>query len=269
MDTVDAGTTYALFWLYKVAPEWRRLEEAERSRLRDEFARTLEERLGGLTLRGAYSLVGLRPDADLALWLHGPSLDDAQDLSVALRKTGLGAYLENTYAYSGLVPQSRYAPEHRPAFAKGEAPRTYLSFYPFTKTHEWYLLPFEQRRSLMAAHGHMGQKHSALPEVRIELPEDDLAPVTVTSGGVAIAEAPASAPAASAAPSGRVLANTVHSFGLCDHEFIVAFESDDPAALEHMVEDLRAAEVRIYTAIDTPIFLGRRKPIAAALDDLG
>jgi len=254
----NSDTTFAIFWLYKSAPEWRRLPGSERARMREEFARTLEEYRGPLTLRGAYSLAGLRPDADLALWLHGPSLDAAQDLAVALRKTGLGGYLENVYAYTGVAPQSRYAPEHRPAFVKGEPPRTYLSFYPFTKTKEWYLMPFEQRRRMMAEHGRMGVKHSALPEVRIPLDDEG-------DGGtaVAVAEAPP------AAPTGLVLTNTVHAFGLGDYEFVVAFESEDPAAIARMVEDLRAAEVRVYTAIDTPIFLGRRKTVSDALDDLG
>lgn len=252
---MNDDTTFAVYWLYKVAPEWRRLESFEREHMRDEFARTLEERTGALTLRGAYSMVGLRHDADLLLWLHGPDLGAMQDLAVALRKTALGAYLENVYAYSGLVPVSRYAPEHRPAFIKGQPPRTYLSIYPFVKTPEWYLLPFEQRRALMAEHGRMGQRHSAVHEAA--------APET-GGGGTAVAVAEAVAVAA-----GQVLANTIHSFGLGDQEFVVAFESEDPAAIEHMVEDLRAAEVRRYTAIDTPIFLGRRKDLRAALGDLG
>jgi chlorite dismutase len=251
MDNNGSETTFALFWLYKVAPEWRRLEAVERAHSREAFARTLEERAGSFTLRGAYSLVGLRHDADLMLWLHGPDLGAAQDLAVALRKTGLGTYLENTYTYTGIVPISRYAPEHRPAFVQGRPPLRYLSMYPFVKTPEWYLLPFEQRRALMAEHGRLGQRHSAIPEAVIE-------------------EASAGAAVAVAAPSrGAVLANTVHSFGLGDQEFVVAFESDDPAAIARMVEDLRAAEVRRYTAADTPIFLGRRKDLPAALDDLG
>ncbi|HWE62262.1 MAG TPA: chlorite dismutase family protein [Chloroflexota bacterium] len=256
MNTGDP--IYALFWLYRVAPEWRRLPEAERAGQRAQFADTLQAGLGPLTLRGAYSLAGLRHDADLLLWLHGPDLVAAQRLAVALRKTGLGAYLENVYTYSGVAPESRYAPEHRPAFVKGVEPRAFLSMYPFTKTHEWYLLPFEQRRALMAEHGRMGQPHSALPEVRIETGGD-------ARGGsaTAVVEAPV------AAPSGKVLTNTVHSFGLGDHEFVVAFESDDPVALERMVEDLRGAEVRRYTANDTPIFLGYRKEVPEALADLG
>lgn len=255
MNDQGDETTYAVYWLFKAAPEWRRLPPTERAAMRDEFARTLEERAGSLTLRGAYSLVGLRHDADLLLWLHGPDLGAAQDLAVALRKTGLGAYLEAVYTYSGLVPISRYAPEHRPSFVKGAPPRTYLSVYPFTKTPQWYLLPFEQRRALMADHGRMGQRHSAMPERPHAATE---------AGGAAVAVAEAAAPS-----HGAVLANTVHSFGLHDYEFVVAFESEDPAAIERMVEDLRAAEVRVYTAIDTPIFLGRRKDPRAALDDLG
>jgi chlorite dismutase len=248
-------TTYAVFWLYMVTPEWRRLDAHMRGRLRDEFAEALEDHTATLTLRGAYSMVGLRHDADLLLWLHGPSLAEAQDLAVILRRTGLGAYLENVYTYTGIVPVSRYAPEHRPSFTKGAPAREFLSMYPFTKTHEWYLLPFERRRALMAEHGRMGQVHSAMPEVRVVQTEDEAA--------TALSEA------VEAMPQGSVLANTVHSFGLGDQEFVVAFESDDPAALERMVEDLRAAEVRMYTAADTPIFLARRKRLRDALADLG
>lgn len=251
------GTTFASYWLYKAMPEWRRVPKVVRNQMLEEFAQTLEERAGELTLRGAYSLTGLRADADIMLWLLGPSLETAQSLAVALRKTGLGSYLENVYAYTGVVSPSRYAPEHRPAFTKGEPPRTYLCMYPFSKTQEWYLLPFERRRTMMAEHGRLGAVHSALPEVRIAVASD-----RDGDAAVAVAEAPP------AVPVGSVLANTVHAFGLGDHEFVVAFESEDPVAIERMVEDLRSAEVRRYTATDTPIFLGRRKEPLAVLEDL-
>jgi hydrogen peroxide-dependent heme synthase len=53
-----------------------------------------------------------------------------------------------------------------------------------------------------------------------------------------------------------VQTNTVSSFGIADQEFIVALEDDDPGVLVKMVQRLRAAEVREYTQVDTPIFLG-------------
>ena len=254
----NGETTFALFWLYRVLPQWRQVPPMERALMREEVALRLEERAGPLTLRGAYSLAGLRADADLMLWLHGPRLEEAQVLAVALRKTGLGAYLEQVYAYTGVVPPSRYAPEHRPAFTLGEPPRTYLCMYPFTMTPAWYLPPFERRRGLMAAHGRLGAVHSALPEGRSAVESEG-------KGGAAVAVAAAPL----VAPLGRVLANTVHAFGLGDQEFVMAFESEDPVAIAQMVEELRAAEVCRYTATDTPIFLGRRKDLRAVLEDLG
>ncbi len=250
--------TYAAFWLYKTLSEWRRMGHAERARMRDGFAAALDAASGSVTLRGAYSLAGLRSDADLMLWVHGPDLGDMQALALALRRSDLGSYLSEAYCYTGMVPESQYAPDHRPAFTKGLPPRTYLSMYPFTKTHEWYRLPFEQRRQLMAEHGRMGRKHSAVPEARLDGPAHGS-----SQAGIAVAAPPA--PAA----LGLVQANTIHSFGLGDQEFVVAFEADDPADIIHMVEDLRAAEVRLYTAVDTPIFLGRRKGLREALEDLG
>jgi len=64
-----------------------------------------------------------------------------------------------------------------------------------------------------------------------------------------------------------ILTNTVNSFGIADQEFIVALEDDDPGTLVKMVQRLRAAAVREYTAIDTPIFLGLRMAPADALRD--
>ncbi|HEY7030456.1 MAG TPA: chlorite dismutase family protein [Thermomicrobiales bacterium] len=64
-----------------------------------------------------------------------------------------------------------------------------------------------------------------------------------------------------------ILTNTVSSFGIADQEFVVALEDDDPAVLVKMVQRLRAAKVREYTQVDTPIFLGLRKELDAAMED--
>jgi chlorite dismutase len=258
--TDERPATFAAFWLYKARPELRRLAEDDRARIRRQFVTTIDAASASVTLRGAYSLAGLRSDADLMLWVHGPDLGALHALAAALRRTELGSYLAEAYCYAGMVPQSQYAPDHRPAFTKGLPPRDYLSMYPFVKTHEWYRLPFEQRRQLMAEHGRMGQKHSAMPEVHVEGVSYE---PSRQGGGAAVTTAPT--PVA----LGRVQANTIHSFGLGDQEFVVAFEADDPVDIVRMVEDLRAAEVRLYTAVDTPIFLGRRKSLEQALEDLG
>jgi hydrogen peroxide-dependent heme synthase len=64
-----------------------------------------------------------------------------------------------------------------------------------------------------------------------------------------------------------ILTNTVSSFGIADQEFVVALEDDDPAVLIKMVQRLRGAEVREYTQVDTPIFLGLRKELGEVLMD--
>jgi len=40
---------------------------------------------------------------------------------------------------------------HCPAFLAGSGPR-YVCVYPFVRSYEWYLLPDEERRELLAEH---------------------------------------------------------------------------------------------------------------------
>jgi hydrogen peroxide-dependent heme synthase len=249
--------TFTAFWLYRVDPRWRRLSKPQQSDGNQEFVAALERRDHGVTLRGVYSLVGLRNDADLMLWVHGPDLDAIQRLAVDLNHTGLGAYLSSAYTYVGVSGSARYDPEHRPSFLRGIEPLRYLSMYPFVKTSDWYLLPYEQRRELMAVHGQLGRRYT-VPRPLPRAGERGDGARQAAPAGVAT-EAPA---------GGGILTNTVDAFGLGDYEFIVAFESDDAAELCRMVEELRTAEVRRYTKLDTPIFLGRRREPSAVLADL-
>jgi chlorite dismutase len=48
--------------------------------------------------------------------------------------------------------------------------------------------------------------------------------------------------------------NTSYSFGLDDQEFVVAFETDDPAMFSDLVYQLRTSESAAYTERDTPNF---------------
>jgi chlorite dismutase len=228
-DTTAAPqTTYANFWIYQADPAWRALPEEAKAAARDEFSALLT-RFGaeGVGLRGVYSTVGLRHDADLILWVVTRDFDGMQRLAVAINGAQLGRYLTTRYAYLGVALGTRYTSDHAPAFIKGTPPKRYLSVYPFVKTHAWYQLPFEERRQAMAEHGRLGREY---PDI---------------------------------------LTNTISSFGIGDHEFVVAFESDDVAEMVRMVEHLRPAASRPYTKLDTPIFLGVRKEPLAALADLG
>ncbi|MCM8749961.1 chlorite dismutase family protein [Thermomicrobiaceae bacterium CFH 74404] len=222
---MSAQPVYTVFWLYKATPRWRELPPDAQGAARERFLRVLGD-TEDVRLRGAYSTIGFRADVDLILWLLADDPERLQRLAVALNRTPLGQALEMRYAYLGVAGASQYDPTHGPAFLRGVPPKRYLSVYPFIKTPEWYLLPFERRRELMIEHGRLGDEF----------------------------------------PS--VLTNTVNSFGVQDQEFIVALEDDDVATLVTMVQRLRAAEVRRYTQLDTPIFLGLRKEPEDVLADL-
>jgi chlorite dismutase len=62
--------------------------------------------------------------------------------------------------------------------------------------------------------------------------------------------------------------HTTYSFGLDDQEFMPAFECEEPADFMHLMMTLRESEASRWTERDTPIFVGRRAEIRAALDAL-
>lgn len=257
-------TTYAAYWLYALDPSYLRLPEAEQRQGKAEFLTVLEARPESVSVRGAYSMVGLREDVDFMLWVLGSDLDAIQQLAVSLRHSTLGHYLTMRQTYVGIVAGGRYDPAHAPAFMQGAPAKKYISVYPFVKTAEWYLLPFEKRRELMAEHGLVGRKYAVPREQVAASGEQRDGQAHSTRGATAVASAPAQTEDA----GGGVLANTVDAYGLGDYEFILANESDDPAELVRMMESLRATEVRRYTKLDTPIFLGRLREPAETLADL-
>jgi chlorite dismutase len=62
--------------------------------------------------------------------------------------------------------------------------------------------------------------------------------------------------------------NTAYSFGLDDQEFVVAFDTDDPAEFLDLVQELRGTESSAYTESETPIFTCISTSLERALDAL-
>lgn len=146
--------TYAYFPVFRAAtgpaPEWADVtQEAEL---------LFKEWQDRVSVRGFYSTVGFRPDADLMMWWVATSAEAHQDLLVAFRKTLLGGWLELTWAFMGVHRPPEIAKDHVPAFIKGEPPKRYLNVYPFVRTPEWYLLPQEERGRMLREHGEMGRE---------------------------------------------------------------------------------------------------------------
>lgn len=62
--------------------------------------------------------------------------------------------------------------------------------------------------------------------------------------------------------------NTSYSFGLDDQEFVVAFETDNPADFLDLVQRLRTTESSLFTKRDTPTFTCIEAPLTRALGAL-
>jgi chlorite dismutase len=128
-------------------------------------AEALLARLGDkdVAVRGTYDVAGLRADADLMVWWHAGSADALQDAYGLLRRTALGGHLTPVWSQVALHRPAEFNRSHLPAFVAGEEPRAYLCVYPFVRSYEWYLLPDEERRALLAEHGQMAR---GFPDVR-------------------------------------------------------------------------------------------------------
>ena len=154
--------TFAFYPVFSGGPDLAERPGGDLEQLAHEAEIVLKEWSDRVTVRGVYSTVGFRPDSELMMWWVAHAPEDVQDLLVAFRRTALGRRLDLTWSFLGLVRPAEFAPDHVPAFARGEPPRRYLSVYPFVRTAEWYLLPGEERGAMLREHGEIGRE---FPEV--------------------------------------------------------------------------------------------------------
>ncbi len=137
---------------------------ADRSALAAEVAGMLAAGEGDeLAVRGWYDLAGLRGDADLMVWWHAPAVETLQLAYQRLRRTDLGRHLEPVWSQVALHRPAEFNKGHVPAFMAGEEPRGYVCVYPFVRSYDWYLLPDDERRTLLVEHGKAARGY---PDVR-------------------------------------------------------------------------------------------------------
>ena len=157
---LNASIRYTMWSVFRAAEPL----PADRGELSAE-AESLIEQLAAkdVVVRGTYDVSGLRADADLMVWWHAPSSDALQDAYGLLRRTTLGRHLAPVWSQLALHRPAEFNRSHVPAFLAGEEARAYLCVYPFVRSYEWYLLPDEERRDMLAEHGKMARGY---PDVR-------------------------------------------------------------------------------------------------------
>lgn len=126
----------------------------------DATVRQLAE--NGVTTRGTYDVSGLRADADLMIWLHGPVPETLQWALRELRRTRLLEMLLPVWNAMGVHRDAEFSANHLPAYMRGKEPAAWLTVYPFVRSYEWYILPEEERRAMLADHGRKGAQYRSV-----------------------------------------------------------------------------------------------------------
>ncbi len=224
---------FVSFGFYKISEEFRKLDKADRQKVKESFIKAAEEfRKDGILL--AYSTVGFKAGVDFMLWRISYELDTIQKMDSRLFQSALGPYLTQPANYLSMTKRSNYIDKHNHVGGTEES-RTnilpgkfkYIFIYPFVKTREWYLLSKEDRQAVMDEHIRVGNMY---PSVKL---------------------------------------NTTYSFGLDDQDFVVAFETDVPGDFLDLVMALRETVGSKYTVRDTPIYTCKLMELSEALNLLG
>ena len=134
--------------------------EAEGAEVEKLFAELAES---DVVVRGTYDVSGLRADADVMIWWHAATSEQLQDAYHRFRRTALGRRLAPVWSQMALHRPAEFNKSHMPAFLADEEPKRHVCVYPFVRSYEWYLLPEEERRDMLAEHGMQAR---AYPDVR-------------------------------------------------------------------------------------------------------
>jgi chlorite dismutase len=177
----------------------------------------------------AYSTLGLKAGVDLMLWRSSDSLDALQDALGRLLATGLGRYLKVTHSLFGMTRASVYT-KRRTTQEQAIGEEERLRYFT--------VYPFSKTAEwyLMSKEARQGMMNEHM-RVGHEFP--------------------------------AVRQVLLYSTGLDDHEFVVAYETDDLPAYQSLVIALRSTEARRYTLKDTPVFTAIHRPLDEALELLG
>jgi chlorite dismutase len=208
---------FVRYAFFKLAPEWWRLPAEERQAAGQELA-GLVEHWRECMMVGAFSTMGTRGDVDFMLWQATERLEDIHGFAVQLQHSRLGAWSTQPYSYLAMTRRSMYVSNHSHAGQEG----TRLRLMP-GGTRYLFVYPFVKTHSWyqlpMADRQRIMDEHIKLGH---EYPS--------------------------------VAINTTYSYGLDDPEFVLSFETDEPADFQNLIMRLRETEARPYTVLDTPIF---------------
>ena len=161
----------------------------------------------------------LRGDCDIIGWA---SADDPSSILSLLKN------LKKLISGKGEIVHSFHSIYQRSPYLKNSlkieeqitnSRKKYIIAYPMSKSNDWYVLPYEERKRIMDEH------------IRTAMTD----------------------------PNNKdILSYTTYSFGIGDQEFVVIYETDSLYSWMKVTEKLREVEARKWIIKETPILTGIR-----------
>lgn len=152
MSNSDATIRYAMFSVFQTANTFP-IDAMDRKDMVREALRAVGGAQRGsdteLTVRGWYDLSGVRSDADLLVWWHGPTLESVQGAYQRLRQSEFGRCIDPVWSNVGVHREAGFNAPHTPAFMADANAGQYICVAPFVRSNEWYALPADERSTLM------------------------------------------------------------------------------------------------------------------------
>ena len=219
------------FTFYHATPEWRMLTEDDKRGYKEEFIKTVYQFRPQLLIN-TYSTIGLRTNVDFMIWRIGYELDPIQEMTSRLNHTQMAKYLAPAQSFLSMTKRSMYIDKDNPDHVEDR-----LHIVP-GKSDYLFVYPFVKTREWYSRSG----------DQRQEMMDEHIRIGTKYRS---------------------VKLHTTYSFGLDDQEFVVAFETDNPADFLDLVQELRETKASSYTLRDTPMFTCRQRTLAECLDALG
>jgi chlorite dismutase len=223
---------YVNYLFFKADPAWRRQPQDDRQRGKGEFEGVIKD-WKSRCLIVPFTTVGTRADADFLLWRISERLEDFTEMATELLNSGLGKWLTTPYSYLGMTKRSMYVDQHEHPGSEGQRARVVPGQSKYI-----FIYPFWK-----TSEWYQLPKEERQQMMNVHIETGHRYP------GIKI--------------------NTIYCFGLDDPEFVVAFESDNPADFADLVMEMREHKVRSYTLRDTPIFTGIRGSVNEVLATLG
>ena len=154
-DREAAGNATMYYTLWTIFKRSTQVDRAGADTEFDSLVSELSEQ--GVTLRGIYDVSGMRAEADVMLWVHGPSAELLQGAMRRLRRSALLAGTEIAYSTMAVHREAEFAKDHSPAFARGLDAKEWMTVYPFVRTTDWYTLDPAERGKMLRDHGILGR----------------------------------------------------------------------------------------------------------------